>query len=667
MKCPRLAVAIVASCLVGPSFGQVLGETCDSPQLAFGGANGTPSTTTHQIVVSDSMIIGDLHVAMEITHSWIGDVHLELVSPTGTTLLLQGGDGGDADDLDLIYADGGLTYASVAFDFGCHMQASGGPLAVFAGENSAGTWTLRLRDDYPSSADGVLESWCLRFFSNSLGSLPPAIQNLACAPTNDGAVLTWSNPGPYDSLEIVVDGATAALLPGSATTHTVDSMPIGVPFVVGVEGRTVLGAPSCREDCIVVPLGPPPLPKTDKLVLVVIDGLRYSEGFGDPTRQHVPQMGALAAQGTIVEPFRNDGGTYTSRAIPAIMCGSWEAPIDYFDPLCNEDNQYSARPMVHEYFRRQLGQPGDECPYVLGAYCPWRGSFHPAYGQAYWPDWVGVWGGDDANWAAAQTILTLSRPKFLTLYLADVDHAGHSGVFADYLAAIENADAIVGDLWTFLQADPEYAGRTTLLVTNDHGRHETDFSGHGDDCDGCRDIQFLAVGLGVKAGHVSTVPRSIPDIVPTIGALLGFHTEFADGEVMGEILAPCPAVPSDEVVRLGSPPNPRAFLPGVTRGPIIGAAWDPVVTPFHPGALLDFIGVDLVAPINVSTAWGTLLVNSPPEPQLFFNYAPGTPFSIGIPADCAYVGMSAWTQGGSVALGPDIALANGLDIVFGTY
>ncbi len=220
------------------------------------------------------------------------------------------------------------------------------------------------------------------------------------------------------------------------------------------------------------------------------------------------------------------------------MSGSWAPPHDpFFDPECQEDNQYSPVPWVHEYYRRQLGRPAEDCVYILGAYCPWRPSYLPTYGPDYWPETAGTSGSDDASWTAAQTILATQQPHFLTLYLSNVDSAGHSGNWAGYISAIENADRIVGELWTWLQQDAHYAGTTTVLVTNDHGRHTTNFSGHGDQCEGCRNIQLLAIGPRIKAGYVSTVERTIPDVAPTIAALLGFQTEFATGEAMTELFS----------------------------------------------------------------------------------------------------------------------------------
>ena len=74
--------------------------------------------------------------------------------------------------------------------------------------------------------------------------------------------------------------------------------------------------------------------ETERVVLVVIDGLRYTEGLGDASETYTPHMHALADAGAIVEPFLNDGITYTSRAIPAIWCGAWTEIDQFDDPAC---------------------------------------------------------------------------------------------------------------------------------------------------------------------------------------------------------------------------------------------------------------------------------------------------------------------------------------------
>ena len=283
--------------------------------------------------------------------------------------------------------------------------------------------------------------------------------------------------------------------------------------------------------------------RTEHVVLVIIDGLRYTEGLGDPQRTYVPEMDALSLQGAVVEPFRNDGYTYTSRAIPAIWCGAWTEVLTFPDPACNgQSNNYAVLPTIFEYFRKQLSRPEQDCVYVLlDVDCPWKPSFDPDYGPDYWPRFHNVGHSDLEVWQEAKTILTTSTPAFFILYLAGVDSAGHGGSWNNYTNAIITADGIVGELWELIESHPVYSGTTTMLVTNDHGRHTQDFSGHGCGCEGCRTIQLLAIGPDIKEGLVSDTPRTLCDIAPTIGALLGFTVEEATGAVMEEILRPSQA------------------------------------------------------------------------------------------------------------------------------
>jgi len=278
---------------------------------------------------------------------------------------------------------------------------------------------------------------------------------------------------------------------------------------------------------------------TQRVVLVIIDGLRYTEGLGDPARTFVPRMGELAEQGALVSNFQNDGYTYTSRAVPAIWCGAWTEINTFNDPYCNgTSNNSSEMPTIFEYFRKQRSRPAEDCVYTLKALCSWKASLDPDYGMDYWPLYHEAGATDTDVWHETEQVISGLAPHFLLMYLADVDSRGHSGNWDDYTHAISIADSLVGELWSTLQADTAYAGKTTLLVTNDHGRHDYDFTGHGDGCMGCRHIQLLAIGPDIQSGLVSDIPRTIPDIAPTIGELLGFTTEDATGTAMVELLDP---------------------------------------------------------------------------------------------------------------------------------
>jgi hypothetical protein len=286
---------------------------------------------------------------------------------------------------------------------------------------------------------------------------------------------------------------------------------------------------------------------TERVVLVIIDGLRYSEGLGDVSRAQVPRMASLADQGALVSNFQNDGFTYTSRAIPAIWCGAWTEINTFNDPYCDgTTNNTSELPTLFEYYRKALDRPAEDCVYTLKDLCSWKASLDPDYGMDYWPLYHEAGISDTDVWHETEQIIATYSPHFIMMYLADVDSRGHSGNWDNYLQAISIADSLVGQLWDVLQADTDYAGKTTLLVTNDHGRHDYNFQGHGDDCAGCRQIQLLAIGPDIQSGLVSDIPRTIPDITPTIGELLGFTTEDATGSAMLELLEPTTGLEGQE-------------------------------------------------------------------------------------------------------------------------
>ena len=295
--------------------------------------------------------------------------------------------------------------------------------------------------------------------------------------------------------------------------------------------------------------------ETENVVLVIIDGLRYSEGLGDPDQSLVPRMAGLAEQGALINNFQNDGFTYTSRAIPAIWCGAWTEMINFNDPDCEgAANKYAELPTVFEYYRQQLQRPESDCVYTLKALCPWKASYDANYGPEYWPQYHSVGISDTDVWHETEAIISSQAPHLLLMYLADVDHEGHSGDWEAYTQAIFTADSLVGVLWDVLQADTAYAGRTTMLVTNDHGRHDYNFTGHGDDCEGCRHIQLLAIGPDIQNGLLSETVRTIPDIAPTIGELLGFNTPQATGEAMLELL-----VDESVSIKTSRPQTPTAL------------------------------------------------------------------------------------------------------------
>lgn len=73
-------------------------------------------------------------------------------------------------------------------------------------------------------------------------------------------------------------------------------------------------------------------------------------------------------------------------------------------------------------------------------------------------------------------------PDILWVALGDTDNRAHEGKYEEYLAAATEADNFVREIWEAYQANPRTAGRTTLIVTADHGRGPAEndrWTGHG--------------------------------------------------------------------------------------------------------------------------------------------------------------------------------------------
>ncbi|NQT97846.1 MAG: alkaline phosphatase family protein [Candidatus Marinimicrobia bacterium] len=308
----------------------------------------------------------------------------------------------------------------------------------------------------------------------------------------------------------------------------------------------------------------PTLVWSNNVVIIIIDGARYSETFGDVNRTYIPRMNQLAQEGSYLDHFYNDSLTYTSRAIPALWCGTW-TPVR--DTVYNGSaTNYAVKPTIFEYFRKQTSAPAEQAYYVLKYVSSlWLPSFQADYGPQYWPTFISQGSTDDDVLDQTLAVLNNHHPQLLWVYLADVDHGGHSGNWQEYTEAIQKADSIVGIIWDTIQSDSIYANNTTMFVTNDHGRHDDQhggFQGHGDGCDGCRHIMFLACGPDIRRDFMATQYHRIPDLAVTALSLFDIVPEFATGAKIDELFITIatqtesiPPIP-EEFALLQNYPNP---------------------------------------------------------------------------------------------------------------
>lgn len=272
------------------------------------------------------------------------------------------------------------------------------------------------------------------------------------------------------------------------------------------------------------------------MVLIIIDGARWSETFGDPDYQSIPHLANdLAPLGAINTAFYNEAMTLSVPGHAAIVTGTWQ-------DIPNSGKVRPSAPTIFEYYRAAFDAPASDAVFVHGSFIEpaLTYSTDPNYGenfgaQMFFSDKPTV-PYDDGMWANAKQVISDLQPHLLMISLLDPDEAGHLGQWSNYRQSIQHDDEIIWDLWQQLQADPFYAGQTTLIVTNDHGRGcGTGWPDHGgnDECN--QHVMFLAVGPTIQPGLVTDAHRSLRDIAPTIGNILGFDTLFADGDVMTEL------------------------------------------------------------------------------------------------------------------------------------
>ncbi|MES2276717.1 MAG: phosphoglyceromutase [Bacteroidota bacterium] len=102
---------------------------------------------------------------------------------------------------------------------------------------------------------------------------------------------------------------------------------------------------------------------------------------------------------------------------------------------------------------------------------------------------------DYITYFQAKEYVRLNHPKVFSLSLANTDDMAHAGNYGFYLDHIHAMDQYIADLWAQMQADPFYKGKTTMLITVDHGRGEGDqWTSHGPKVAHSNEIWYALIG-----------------------------------------------------------------------------------------------------------------------------------------------------------------------------
>lgn len=283
--------------------------------------------------------------------------------------------------------------------------------------------------------------------------------------------------------------------------------------------------------------------KAEYHIIIVIDGPRWTETYGDSTCQYIPNIGKkLRPLGTLFTDFRNNGPTYTNSGHTAILTGVHQS-------VPNDGSKLPKNPSIFQYLLEQqkldkrkawiltskgklemLANTKDKDwwnTYMPSTYCGVNGS-----GIGY-PD-------DRRMMPTFEKIILEHQPKLTMINLLGIDAWGHQNNWDKYIENHLIIDSLVAHLYRTIEADPVMKGKTNYYITNDHGRHidghKDGFVSHGDGCEGCRHISLLAIGPDFEKGREITEMYDQIDLTATIAYLLNVKMPTSKGCVIEDLI-----------------------------------------------------------------------------------------------------------------------------------
>jgi len=148
---------------------------------------------------------------------------------------------------------------------------------------------------------------------------------------------------------------------------------------------------------------------------------------------------------------------------------------------------------------------------------------------------------DELSVYITKQLMRQVAPSLLWITMHDIDIA-HAGTYSLYVEGIRRTDRLCAEIWKTIESQPEYAGKTTLLILPDFGRDaDNDAGGNGFQHHRTGDALsrttwLIAMGPGIREGVVYDRAVDSLDLVPTIGARMGFSALLSKGRPITEIV-----------------------------------------------------------------------------------------------------------------------------------
>jgi hypothetical protein len=134
-----------------------------------------------------------------------------------------------------------------------------------------------------------------------------------------------------------------------------------------------------------------------------------------------------------------------------------------------------------------------------------------------------------------------NKPRVMYFAFDETDDFAHGGEYAAYLNSANYTDRFIGELWSYIQSDPTYKNKTTIIITCDHGRG-ADAEGwkhHGQKIPEATQIWFAFLGPDTPAlGEVKSGQFYQNQIAKTLAVLLGqsYEGEGKVGDVIESVI-----------------------------------------------------------------------------------------------------------------------------------
>ncbi len=155
---------------------------------------------------------------------------------------------------------------------------------------------------------------------------------------------------------------------------------------------------------------------------------------------------------------------------------------------------------------------------------PWHGARLDAFTGALALEW-----------------LRTRDPRVLYIAFNDTDDQAHPRRYDGVLDALHGLDDFLRELWQTVESLPAYRGRTTLVLTTDHGRGRTgrDWTDHGAEVPGARDIWLAVIGPRTPARGDVSGSATQAQVAATLLAALGLPAGHWQPGAAGPVAAVC--------------------------------------------------------------------------------------------------------------------------------